>query len=600
MKKSKLLLLSQVSLLALIAAGLAPVALGSNIPGAPPVPSDKDKDNPPEGYIPGAPPVGGDAGNIPGAPPVGGDAGSAPKAEDWKAKAKRLKAEREAAEAAAAAADGGAGPSAGGGTGPSAKPKPPAGGAMQVPDAAFFERKAEERRLKREAAGGGVPAMRPSSTGSEPTAAGAPAFERQPKAAGDEAKVPNKMDAAKKAFLQNLILKAKVFPAVGEQKPTLTLREKIVNSMPAGGKVEDDAWEKIKGQIILSYTKATLGNPSREIRDFMDTLKIINGDTTFWRRFQSALGTLQDQVDEGSRNGWKIPQPEAGGAAAGPTGPAKERAARAAGGAPVMGPSSSDSMAKLRAKQEAKAREAAAAATGAPAGPAKKPWSPPPKATGPAAGGGAAAGSGAASPTPKPKPKPVVRPPVVAGLPADFNSAAYIRLSPDLQTYVAEHPADIAAAGGRDQWAMNHYISYGKAEGRMYKEGGAAAAALAPAPVAGLPADFDPSMYLALNKDLQDASQGMSKPVAEAWATQHYLSYGIKEGRAYRAPAPAASAPVAGLPAGFDSKTYVSLNPDLQTYVAEHPADIAAAGGANQWATNHYISNGRAEGRRYK
>ena len=125
-----------------------------------------------------------------------------------------------------------------------------------------------------------------------------------------------------------------------------------------------------------------------------------------------------------------------------------------------------------------------------------------------------------------------------AGLPADFDPAAYIRLSPDLQTYVAEHPADIAAAGGANQWAMDHYISNGRAEGRMYKEQGGAAAAPAPA-VAGLPADFDPAAY-------------------------------------------------------------IRLSPDLQTYVAEHPADIAAAGGANQWAMNHYISNGRAEGRMYK
>ena len=113
-------------------------------------------------------------------------------------------------------------------------------------------------------------------------------------------------------------------------------------------------------------------------------------------------------------------------------------------------------------------------------------------------------------------------------LPAGFDPAVYVILNPDLQTYMDKEPAVIRAAGGANQWAIKHYLSYGKNEGRQFK---------------------------------------------------------ISE--------------LSSLPAGFDPAVYVSLNPDLQKYIKDHPAIIAAAGGPNQWAIKHYINSGKNEGRRY-
>ena len=116
-----------------------------------------------------------------------------------------------------------------------------------------------------------------------------------------------------------------------------------------------------------------------------------------------------------------------------------------------------------------------------------------------------------------------------AGLPAGFDAKAYVALNPDLKDYMDKNPADIAAAGGEDKWATNHYLSYGKNEGRNFKK-------------------------------------------MEA----------------------------ANLPAGFDAKTYVSLNPDLDQFIKDHAADVAAAGGADKWATDHYLIFGIKEGRQFK
>ena len=113
--------------------------------------------------------------------------------------------------------------------------------------------------------------------------------------------------------------------------------------------------------------------------------------------------------------------------------------------------------------------------------------------------------------------------------------------------------------------------------------------------VGGLPAGFDPSVYVSLNKDLQDASKGMSQSEVNAWATQHYLTNGMKEGRSYRPLGAAAASSVATLPAGFDPSVYVSLNQDLQDASKGMPPSEV-----NAWATQHYLTNGLKEGRAYR
>ena len=125
----------------------------------------------------------------------------------------------------------------------------------------------------------------------------------------------------------------------------------------------------------------------------------------------------------------------------------------------------------------------------------------------------------------------------VAGLPAGFSPATYIGLNPDLQQYINDHPADIAAAGGANQWAINHYLSYGRNENRRFQND-AVAALQATAAAGGLPAGFRPGQYIRLNKDLKD-------------------------------------------------------------YIAAHPAEIAAAGGPRHWAINHYLNYGKNENRQF-
>ena len=187
-----------------------------------------------------------------------------------------------------------------------------------------------------------------------------------------------------------------------------------------------------------------------------------------------------------------------------------------------------------------------------------------------------------------------------ADLPAGFDVKAYVSLNPDLQDYINRYPADIAAAGGPDKWATNHYLSYGKNEGRNFKKLEGAAAA----PVANLPAGFDAKTYVSLNPDLDQFIKDHAADIAAAggadkWATNHYLSHGKNEGRNFKK-MEAGAAPVASLPEGFDVKAYVSLNPDLDQYIKDHPADITAAGGADKWAINHYLNNGKNEGRNFK
>ena len=183
----------------------------------------------------------------------------------------------------------------------------------------------------------------------------------------------------------------------------------------------------------------------------------------------------------------------------------------------------------------------------------------------------------------------------VAGLPAGFDPKVYLSLNPDLKAYIDNNPAVIAAAGGEDKWVINHYLNSGKNEKRQYQ---------LPA-VVSLPAGFDPKVYISLNPDLKDYIDRHPEEIAAAggadqWAINHYLSHGKGENRAFQSAQAAAPALAAGLPEGFDPKVYVALNPDLQHYMDSHPEEVAAGGGADQWAINHYISHGRNENRQYQ
>jgi hypothetical protein len=91
-------------------------------------------------------------------------------------------------------------------------------------------------------------------------------------------------------------------------------------------------------------------------------------------------------------------------------------------------------------------------------------------------------------------------------------------------------------------------------------------------PRAQLPADFDPKVYLALNPDVAEAHVDPAK---------HYLSFGMRESRRYRR-----SADGGVLPADFDPKLYLELN-----------EDVAAAG---LDPAEHYLNFGAGESRPYR
>lgn len=102
-------------------------------------------------------------------------------------------------------------------------------------------------------------------------------------------------------------------------------------------------------------------------------------------------------------------------------------------------------------------------------------------------------------------------------LPKDFNPDTYLLLNPDV------------ASAGTD--AVIHYLTCGKAEGRIYKLPSASERINYSSDTGEqkhfLPEDFNPEDYLLFNPDV--AASG-------APAVQHYIDYGRHEGRIYRTP----------------------------------------------------------------
>lgn len=96
-----------------------------------------------------------------------------------------------------------------------------------------------------------------------------------------------------------------------------------------------------------------------------------------------------------------------------------------------------------------------------------------------------------------------------------------------------------------------------------------------------LPKNFNWQEYLRLNPDVSKVSN------TKAFAEEHYLKHGSKEGRSYVAPIVTTSSEQ--LPKDFDWREYLRLNPSLLKM------------GINEnFARNHYLSSGRRLGLIYK
>ena len=149
------------------------------------------------------------------------------------------------------------------------------------------------------------------------------------------------------------------------------------------------------------------------------------------------------------------------------------------------------------------------------------------------------------------------------GLPADFDAALYLRLNPD-----------VAAAG---IGAAAHYLSHGRAEGRIWRSD-------------PLPADFDPALYLDLNPEL--ARSGVDPAL-------HYRTFGRREGRFYRdadpAAAPRREALVVfvhiGKTAGssLNEVLYRALGPGIRHVetLVDHPSVVARQLAQSGWVSGH-------------
>ena len=125
-------------------------------------------------------------------------------------------------------------------------------------------------------------------------------------------------------------------------------------------------------------------------------------------------------------------------------------------------------------------------------------------------------------------------------LPLDFDANYYFKLNPD----VAEHGLN----------PFQHYLKRGAQEGRKYKlTEGSQAKNSSPT----LPAGFDPETYRSLHSDLVNFTGNLD---------QHYLEFGVTEGRRY---SPGTPPRIPGderysrIPKDFDADAYMKLNPDI-------------------------------------
>jgi hypothetical protein len=117
------------------------------------------------------------------------------------------------------------------------------------------------------------------------------------------------------------------------------------------------------------------------------------------------------------------------------------------------------------------------------------------------------------------------------GLPADFKETDYIALNPDLETHVRTHGLNPI------HFALSHFLSDGKKEGRAYKTGRQEETSKS---VVSLPKDFDAKTYLALNRDVEAYALEKGFSLLD-FAKEHYLTCGRNENRLYIMAAPLVS-----------------------------------------------------------
>lgn len=178
-------------------------------------------------------------------------------------------------------------------------------------------------------------------------------------------------------------------------------------------------------------------------------------------------------------------------------------------------------------------------------------------------------------------------------LPSGFSATGYLGLHPDV---AAHAPQDHSR---RLEFAMTHYFHNGQHEGRAH---GATSPLPSPPPSLGAgpsaPPGFSAETYLRLHPDVAAAAPGDRDDRAK-FALKHYLENGRDESRAYTSAPPPPPQPspaivgAQGLPPGFVPNKYLELNSDVATAAPPNGRE------REQFAISHYLTNGRAEGRKY-
>lgn len=156
--------------------------------------------------------------------------------------------------------------------------------------------------------------------------------------------------------------------------------------------------------------------------------------------------------------------------------------------------------------------------------------------------------------------------------------------------YAATYPDVVAVLGTGQDALLQHYLTYGMKEMRIPYQGAQPGEAVeAPAGSAGSGILFDAEYYAATYPDVKAVFGTDPQKLLE-----HYLNYGMAEGRSpYAGAVPGSAvgaAPVAGTgnaAAKFDPNYYANMYPDVVAALGTDPGALL----------NHYLSYGRAEGR---
>ena len=148
-------------------------------------------------------------------------------------------------------------------------------------------------------------------------------------------------------------------------------------------------------------------------------------------------------------------------------------------------------------------------------------------------------------------------------LPETFDSKRYILLNPDVA---------LAIDKGQYQDAEDHWLKAGRYENRKL--------------VADLPEDFDEATYLRVRPDVMEAIKSGAYPSG----AQHWRLNGHFERRHWRDGSSDVADVVDVVPPDFDASVYLRLHRDVAAAVAD---------GSCRSAQDHWLTNGRSEGRRF-